>query len=353
VAGSPYPITASGAVDADYAISYAAGSLTVTPAPLTITADDQTKVYGAALPTLTASYAWFVNGDSAASLTTPPTLSTSATAASHVAGSPYAITPSGASHPDYTISYAKGTLTITPAALTISADDESMAYGGPMPTLKATYAGFVNGDTPASLSTPAFLTTSATAISPMGLYPILVSGAISPDYTITLRSGTLRVTPPQVVYPLSSRHPAGPHGRFRTAFVTTLYHDILGRDPEAAGLCFWVKALARGETPMSVAFRFWRSKERQTLLKLHRAPHIGLRAALNDALRSARGAHRTKRICASRFRGHHTQLSQAQDNRMVGGPASGCIQSDNQRSTEGGTEIGRCQWPRPYCRQEE
>ena len=39
--------------------------------PLTITADNQTKVYGAALPTLTASYSGFVNGDTAASLTTP------------------------------------------------------------------------------------------------------------------------------------------------------------------------------------------------------------------------------------------------------------------------------------------
>ena len=69
--GSPYSITASGAVDADYSISYVAGTLTVTPAALTITADNQTKVYGAALPTLTASYSGFVNGDTSASLDHP------------------------------------------------------------------------------------------------------------------------------------------------------------------------------------------------------------------------------------------------------------------------------------------
>ncbi len=63
-------ITASGAVDSDYSISYVAGALTVTPAALTITANNQTKVYGAALPTLTASYSGFVNGDTSASLTT-------------------------------------------------------------------------------------------------------------------------------------------------------------------------------------------------------------------------------------------------------------------------------------------
>ena len=56
----------------------------MTPAALTITANNQTKVYGAALPTLTASYSGFVNGDTSASLTTQPTLTTTATAASHV-----------------------------------------------------------------------------------------------------------------------------------------------------------------------------------------------------------------------------------------------------------------------------
>ena len=102
MSGNPYTITARGAVDRDYTISYVAGTLTVTPAPLTITADNQTKVYGAALPTLTASYSGFVNGDTAANLTTQPTLTTTATASSHVAAT-YAITASGAVDPDYTI----------------------------------------------------------------------------------------------------------------------------------------------------------------------------------------------------------------------------------------------------------
>ena len=57
-----------------------AGTLTITPVALTITANNQTKVYGAALPTLTASYAGFVNGDTSASLTTLPMLDTTATA---------------------------------------------------------------------------------------------------------------------------------------------------------------------------------------------------------------------------------------------------------------------------------
>src|SRR5204863_25801 len=91
----------------DYDVTLNAGTLTVTPAALTITADDKTKVYGAGLPALTASYAGFVNGDTSASLTTQPTLSTTATAASH-AGT-YAITAAGAADSDYAITYQSGT----------------------------------------------------------------------------------------------------------------------------------------------------------------------------------------------------------------------------------------------------
>ena len=69
--------------------------------PLTITADNQSAVYGATLPTLTASYSGFVNGDTSASLTTAPTLSTTATAASHV-GSLCHHRQRGASTADYT-----------------------------------------------------------------------------------------------------------------------------------------------------------------------------------------------------------------------------------------------------------
>ena len=84
---------------------------------MTITANNQTKVYGAALPTLTASYTGFVNGDTSASLTTPPTLSDDGHRQQPCLGNPYTITASGAVDSDYTISYVSGTLTVTPAPL--------------------------------------------------------------------------------------------------------------------------------------------------------------------------------------------------------------------------------------------
>jgi hypothetical protein len=167
--------------------------LSVTPAALTITADNQSKAYGAALPTLTASFSGLVNGDTSASLTTAPTLSTTATASSHVGS--YPITPAGAVAGDYRISYVDGTLSVTPAALTITADNQSKIYGAVLPTLTASYSGFVNGDTSASLTTAPTLSTTATAASHVGSYPITPAGAIDADYTISYLPGTLTVTP--------------------------------------------------------------------------------------------------------------------------------------------------------------
>ena len=102
-------------------------TVTVNPAPLTITANSLTSVYGATLPALSASYTGFVNGDTSASLTTQPTVSTMATAASPVGN--YSITASGAVDANYTISYVFGMLTVTPAALTVTANNTSNVYG--------------------------------------------------------------------------------------------------------------------------------------------------------------------------------------------------------------------------------
>ncbi|MCC8424742.1 MBG domain-containing protein, partial [Mucilaginibacter sp. UR6-11] len=157
VAGSPYTISASSAVSANYSITYVSGTLSVNAVPLTITADNQVKIYGAALPALTANYIGFVNSDTPANLTTAPTLTTTATSSSPV--NTYAITAGGAMDSDYTISYAPGTLTIGKAQLTITADNQSKAYGDAVPTLTASYAGFVNGETSASLTTAPTLAT--------------------------------------------------------------------------------------------------------------------------------------------------------------------------------------------------
>lgn len=77
-----------------YGPATATVSLDVLRAALTIAAQDQTKVYGAALPSFTVSYAGFVNGDSASSLDGPVSLNSAGAAGSPVGI--YAIVASGA-----------------------------------------------------------------------------------------------------------------------------------------------------------------------------------------------------------------------------------------------------------------
>jgi hypothetical protein len=183
----------SGAMDPNYTITYVNGSITVNPAPLTITANNQSMTYGGTVPTLTVSYSGFVNHDTSASLTTQPTITTTGTKSSP-AGT-YPIVPSGAVDPNYTISYVNGTLTIGQASLVITANSYSVAYGAAIPAITVkSYVSFVNGDTTASLTTQPSCSTSATSASPAGTYASTCSGAADPNYNITYVNGVVTIT---------------------------------------------------------------------------------------------------------------------------------------------------------------
>jgi len=85
-------------------------------APLAITASSATMTYGGAVPSITPGYVGFVNGDTAASLTTAAACATTATSSSPVGT--YPTTCSGAVNANYTISYTSGTLSISKATST-------------------------------------------------------------------------------------------------------------------------------------------------------------------------------------------------------------------------------------------
>jgi hypothetical protein len=89
----------------------ATDTITVAPASLTITASNATMVQGGAVPAITASYAGFVNGDSASSLTTKPICYSRAVSSSPPAT--YASICTAAADPNYSISYVNGFVTVT------------------------------------------------------------------------------------------------------------------------------------------------------------------------------------------------------------------------------------------------
>jgi len=93
--------------------------ITVAKIPLTVRANNASKVYGEALPAFTATGIGFVNGDSLSSLNGTLTFSATATAWS-VPGT-YTVMPNtGLSSANYNISYANGTLTVDKASTSVA-----------------------------------------------------------------------------------------------------------------------------------------------------------------------------------------------------------------------------------------
>jgi hypothetical protein len=166
--------------------------LDVLPAPLLITAENKLKAYGQALPVFTATFTGFIEGESQTNLDSAVTFATSATAATAVGI--YPIIPGGATSSNYTIQFIPGNLEIMTVPLTIRAESKAQTYGEPVPPFTFTFSGFVNGDTPSSLTLPP----TAHVIGPLpphvGAYPIMPGGAVSSNYVISYESGELTVS---------------------------------------------------------------------------------------------------------------------------------------------------------------
>ncbi|TAN24082.1 MAG: Ig-like domain repeat protein, partial [Acidobacteria bacterium] len=126
-------------------------------------------------------------------LTTPPTCASTASSSSP-AGSTAPTACSGAAAPGYTIVYAPGVVTVTPAPLTITASSPSMTYGGVVPAVAPVYSGFVNGDTAAALTTEPTCLADATSATPAGTAATLCAGGAAANYSLAYAPGTLTIS---------------------------------------------------------------------------------------------------------------------------------------------------------------
>jgi hypothetical protein len=171
---------------ADYVTTSGTNTVTVNPASLTVTAANASRPYGAANPTFSASIAGAVNND------VFTTTATSAATSSNAVGT-YAIVPTvaGPNLANYSVNSISGTLTVTPAVLTVVPANATRAYGATNPVPTGTVTGTLNGDTFTVTGT-----TTATATSPVGSYPITytVAGSNLADYSVVSATGTLTIT---------------------------------------------------------------------------------------------------------------------------------------------------------------
>ena len=172
-----HDITASGAFIPNYDIEYATGTLEITPADLTITADDKTRVYGDDFPD-SRSVRRPRQRRRRRRLRRPhpqrrrtrrrrrrPTTRS---------------TPYGANNPNYDITYENGKEDVTPAPLTITADDKTRVYGEDLPAYTASYDGFVNGDDEGDVD-GLQINGTAQARAGVGDYEIRVNDATQPQ----------------------------------------------------------------------------------------------------------------------------------------------------------------------------
>ena len=181
-----YDIVASGAVSDKYEISYIPGTLTVTKAPLSISAGNYTKKQGDAMPVFKASYAGFKNGEDESVLTKQPVFSCEANEAS--APAEYAVTISGAEAENYDISYEQGRLTVVEAdAVVVRAKSYSRQYGDENPVFEFETEGAALDGTPE-------IVCSAAINTPVGTYTIEVKQGSVKNYNVHFENGTLTVT---------------------------------------------------------------------------------------------------------------------------------------------------------------
>ncbi len=196
-----YTITASGLTSGNYNITYIDGDLDITPADLVITANDQSKTYG---DTFSFSGSEFMSSGLFGSDSVDSVSLTSAGAVNTANVGDYDIEASnalGSGLSNYSISYVDGTLTVDPADLTITANDDSKvydaaAYSGGNGVM---YSGFVNGENDSVLSGTLAYGGDSQGATNVGSYTIEASGLTSGNYNITYVDGNLDITPADLV----------------------------------------------------------------------------------------------------------------------------------------------------------
>ncbi|MCK7461217.1 MAG: hypothetical protein MZU84_03700 [Sphingobacterium sp.] len=182
-----------GYTTSNYNVTNNTGSLIINPAPLSISANNATKIYGDANPAFSVTYSGFKNSENQSVLGGTLGFATPATQFSNVGS--YAVTPSGYTSSNYTISYNNGSLTINPAPLTVVIDNKSRLYGDNNPTFTAAFTGLKRAQDENLFS----FKTNANKSSNVGLYSITPNTMIGSNYTPVYTNGVLNISKADLV----------------------------------------------------------------------------------------------------------------------------------------------------------
>ncbi len=197
-----YPITANvGTLTAkNYKFEFLAGNLKITKALLTVTAQNESKIYGSGNPQFTPLYSGFVLNETGSVLTGSPELTTTAIASSKVGAYTIASKLGTLQSANYDFKFAEGTLTVNKAQLTVIAENKTRAYGSVNPDLTHTITGFVLNEDKTVLNGMPSLTCAVTSISDVNSYPIAAAKGtlVEENYSYQFVNGNLTVTKAQL-----------------------------------------------------------------------------------------------------------------------------------------------------------
>jgi hypothetical protein len=187
-----YSIVATGGVMKNYeATEMISGILTITPASLTIKANDASRLYFENNPEFSFSCVGFLGNDDTSVFSTMPQITTDATKNSNVGV--YAIEIGNAVSKNYTLSYEKGQLTINKRQLTVSTQNYTRAYGEENPSFELSYTGFVNNEDENVLISKPKATTEATPTTDVGVYDITIANGVAENYDFIYTNGKLTI----------------------------------------------------------------------------------------------------------------------------------------------------------------
>jgi len=202
-AGTTYPITIAQGKVTLLSKNYTLTSASYVPGTMSVVVGTPQTITFGALPNVTYGVATLVLSASASS-GLPVTFSVSSGPAS-ITGSVLSVTGAGTvavtANQGGNATYspappASQSFTVAQAALSIVANSMTIADNIPIPPLTFTVTGLVNGDTPAVLSEAPAISTTATAGSPAGTYPITVGPLGNFGDAITATSYTINAFVP-------------------------------------------------------------------------------------------------------------------------------------------------------------
>ncbi|MCI5053551.1 MAG: autotransporter-associated beta strand repeat-containing protein [Pelagibacteraceae bacterium] len=181
-----------GTANSGYNVTYSnSGTLTVNRKAITVTADDQSKQYGNANPSLTQTV---TTGSLVGSDTLSGSITTAAATGSNVGS--YSITQgtlTNANNSNYDITFVNGSLTVSRRDITLTADDKTKTYGDNNPSLTYTVS---TGSLYSSDTLSGSIATSATASTGAGSVNITqgtLTNANNSNYNITFNNGSLTI----------------------------------------------------------------------------------------------------------------------------------------------------------------